>query len=147
MIDAIRALRDETGASIGEIRSALTESGGDKARARALLRAKLGAIAEKKSSREVKAGLVDAYVHSNGRIGVLVELQCETDFVARNPEFKILAHELSLHIAAMAPGNRDELLEQDYIKDPARKVKDLVNEAIGKFGENIKVGNFIRFEL
>lgn len=147
MIDKIKQLRDETGASIGEIRSALAESGGDLGKARTLLSAKLGAIAEKKSSREVCAGVVDAYIHGNGKIGVLLELQCETDFVARNPEFKGLAHDLAMHIAAMAPGGSEELSAQEFIKNPARRVKEIVDEAIGKFGENIRVGNFSRFEL
>ena len=147
MIEAIRELRDQTGASIGEIRSALVESGGDTLRAREILSSKFGAIAAKKSGREVKAGIVDAYIHGNGRIGVLLELQSETDFVARNPEFKALAHELSLHIAAMAPQDRDALLGQEYVKNPARLVKEIIEEAIGKFGENIQVGNFVRFEL
>lgn len=147
MIDAIKQLREETGASIGEIRSALAESGGDAHAARVLLSEKLGAIAAKKSSREVRAGLVDAYLHGNGKIGAMLELQCETDFVARNPEFRSLAHDLAMHIAAMAPENRNELLEQDFIKDPSKRIKAVLDEAIGKFGENIKVGNFSRFEL
>ncbi|MDP3727173.1 MAG: elongation factor Ts [bacterium] len=147
MIEKIKQLRDETGASLGEIRSALASSGGDLARAKTLLAEKLGAIAAKKSGREVKAGVVDAYVHSNGRIGVLLELHCETDFVARNPEFRHLAHELAMHVAAMAPANAEELAGQEFIRDPGKKAGDLVREAVGKFGENIQIGNFTRFEL
>lgn len=147
MIDQIKQLREETGASIGEIRSALAESGGDRDRAREILARKLGVIAEKKAGREVRAGVVDAYIHSNGRIGVLVELQCETDFVARNPEFRKLAHDLAMHIAAMAPGDVDELAFQDSIHQPGKPIGEIVREAIGKFGENIKIGNFSRFEL
>lgn len=147
MIDKIKQLREETGASLGEIQSALASSGGDMEQARTILSEKLGAIAAKKASREMKAGVVDAYVHSNGKIGVLLELQCETDFVARNPEFRQLAHDLSMHIAAMAPANADELAEQEFVRDPRKRVGDLVKEAVGKFGENIKVGNFTRFEL
>ncbi len=147
MIDKIKQLRDETGASIGAIRSALSESGGDLEEARTRLSAKLGALAQKKSSREVRAGVVEAYIHGNGKIGVLLELQCETDFVARNPEFKGLAHDLSMHIAAMSPRDREELSAQEFIKNPDRRVKEIVDEAIGKFGENIKIGNFSRFEL
>lgn len=147
MIDEIKQLREETGASIGEIRSALAESGGDRDRAREILARKLGVIAEKKAGREVRAGVVDAYVHSNGRIGVLVELQCETDFVARNPEFRKLAHGLAMHIAAMAPGDADALVLQDSIHQPGKSVGEIVREAIGRFGENIKIGNFSRFEL
>ena len=147
MLEHIKRLRDDTGASIAEIRSALEESGQDLAKAKELLRAKLGLLAGKKASRAVRAGVVDAYVHSNGRIGALVELHCETDFVARNPQFRALAHDLAMHIAAMAPNDRDSLEAQEYIKEPARNVRDVVAEAIGIFGENIKIGNFSRFEL
>ena len=147
MLEHIKRLRDETGASIAEIRSALENSGENLAKAKELLRVKLGAVAEKKASRAVRAGVVDAYVHSNGRIGALVELHCETDFVARNPQFRALAHDLAMHIAAMAPRDRDSLEAQEYIKDPARSVREIVEEAIGIFGENIKIGNFSRFEL
>lgn len=147
MIDQIKQLREETGVSIGEIRAALAESRGDVGRARELLAGKLGAIAEKKSGREVRSGVVDAYIHSNARIGALVELQCETDFVARNPEFRNLAHDLAMHIAAMAPERAEELAEQDSIHQPGKPIGEIIREAIGKFGENIKVGNFVRFEL
>ena len=147
MIGKVKQLREETGASLGEIQSALASSGGDMEQARAILSEKLGAIAAKKAGRETKAGVVDAYVHSNGKLGVLLELHSETDFVARNPEFRQLAHDLSMHIAAMAPADTDELAGQEFIRDPKKKVGDLVKEAVGKFGENIKVGNFTRFEL
>ena len=147
MIEALKQLREETGASIGQIRAALAESGDNIERARDILKTKLGAIADKKASREVKAGLVDAYIHQNGRIGAMIELQCETDFVARNPKFKELAHDLALHIAAMAPQDRTELEEQEFVRDPSRRIGELVKEAIGTFGENIQIGNFTRFEL
>ena len=147
MIDKIKQLRDESGASIGDIRAALEESGGDSEHAKEILKRKFGAMAEKKSGREVKAGVVDAYIHVNGRIGVLVELQCETDFVARNNDFRRAAHDIAMHIAAAAPADRASLYAQEFIRDPARKVGDLIQELIGKFGENIKVGNFARFEL
>ncbi len=147
MIDKIKQLREETGASLGEIQSALASSGEDMAQARTILSEKLGAIAARKANRETKAGVIDAYVHSNGKLGVLLELHSETDFVARNPEFRQLAHDLSLHVAAMAPADGEELAEQEFVRDPRKKVGDLVKEAVGKFGENIKVGNFARFEL
>lgn len=147
MIETIKQLREETGASLGEIRAALGESGNDPERARTILRERLGAIAEKKAGRTAQAGLIEAYVHANGRIGVLVELKCETDFVARNSDFKSLAHDLALHIAAMAPADQTSLLEQPFVRDPARSVAELVREAIGRFGENIQVGNFVRLEL
>lgn len=147
MLDKIKQLRDETGASIGDIRAALAESGGEVLRTKEVLRQKLGAIAERKASRVVRAGVVDAYIHSNNRIGVLLELHCETDFVARNPEFRMLAHDLAMHIAAMAPADFKTLNTQEYVRDPSRTIGDIVREAIGKFGENIKIGNFVRFEI
>ena len=147
MIDAIKQLREETGAAIGEIRSALEESGGDPRRARELLREKLWAIATRKSDRETRAGLVDAYVHANGKIGAMVEVHCETDFVARTGEFRELAHSIAMHIAAMDPKSADELSGQEYVRDPQRRVQDVVQEAAGKFGENIKIGILIRFAL
>lgn len=147
MLEKIKQLRDETGASLSEIRAALHEAGEDLSRAKELLKQKLGAIAERKVAREVKTGIVDAYVHGNGRVGALVELLCETDFVALNPNFRQLAHELAMQIAAAAPADRRELESQEYIRDPARRVGDIVREAAGKFGENIKIGTFHRLEL
>ncbi|MBI2055650.1 MAG: elongation factor Ts [Candidatus Sungbacteria bacterium] len=147
MIDKIKKLRGETGASLGEIRQALEESGGDTEKAKEVLRSKLGVIAEKKSAREMRSGIVNAYIHSSDRIGVLVELQCETDFVARNPDFRKLAHDIAMHIAAMSPADGEELKIQEFVRDPTRTVGDILREAVGKFGENIKVGNFARFEL
>lgn len=147
MIGKIKQLRDETGASIGEIQKALDESRGDITLARGRLQEKLGAIAESKAGREVRAGVVDAYVHINGRIGALVELFCETDFVARNPEFRKLAHELAMQIAAIAPGSADALEAQESIHQAGRSIAEIIREAIGKFGENIKIGDFTRLEL
>lgn len=147
MIDKIKQLREETGAAIGEIRLALESSAGDTSEAKEILRQRLGAIAEKRTSREVKAGLVEAYVHANGRVGAMIELRCETDFVARNPEFKTLAHDLAMHVAAMAPADTAELSRQEFIREPSRSVGEIVAEAAGKFGENVQVGNFTRIEL
>lgn len=147
MIERVKQLREETGASIGEIRSALAEANQDVARAREILKAKLGAIADRKADRAVRAGIVDAYIHGNGRIGALIEIHCETDFVARNPKFRELAHDIAMHIAAMAPVDREALEQQEFIRDPGRTIGDLVREAVGTFGENIRIGNFARFEL
>jgi len=147
MIEYVKQLREETGASIGEIRSALAEANQDIVRAREVLKSRIGAIADKKAAREVKAGIVDAYIHGNGRIGALTELHCETDFVARNPKFRELAHDIAMHVAAMAPRDRETLEAQEFIRDPKRTVGDLVREAVGTFGENIRIGNFVRFEL
>ncbi len=146
-IETIKELRDTTGISFGEIRKALEEAGGDKARAIEILKAHGAALAQKKSSRETQEGIIDAYVHATKKIGVLVELLCETDFVARNPLFTELAHELAMHIAAMEPENIEQLLEQPYIKDQDINVGELLTQYIAKLGENIRVGKFIRFQI
>lgn len=146
-VDLIKKLREQTGLSFSDIKSALDEAAGDEAGAMKILKEKGVLKAGKKSAREIKAGLVDAYVHSTRRIGALLELGCETDFVARNPEFQNLAHELAMHIAAMAPATVDELMEQNFIKDESIKISDLVSQAVAKLGENIKIGQFVRFEI
>lgn len=143
----IKELRDKTGAGVSDIKKALEQSGGDSIKARALIEEELGSAAGKRAGRETGAGVVEAYIHSNARIGALVELWCETDFVARNPAFKALAHEIVMQIGAMAPADAAALARQAFIKDEGKTVGDVVNEAIGRFGENIKIGNFARFEL
>lgn len=145
--EQIKKLREETGAPVMECRQALEVSSGDEKKAKEYLRVKGVERAEKKSAREVKAGLVEAYTHAGGKIGVLVEVLCETDFVARNSEFKNLVHELALQVAAMNPVSVEELLEQEWIRDPSKKVGDLIKEAIGKIGENIKVSRISRIAL
>ncbi|MDD4902766.1 MAG: elongation factor Ts, partial [Patescibacteria group bacterium] len=120
---------------------------GDEPRARELLSKRGAEMAEKKSERQTKSGIVNAYVHANQRIGVLLELYCETDFVARNENFKDLAHEICLHIAAVAPQSNEELLAQPFIKDSAKTVQNVITDAVGKLGENIKLGKFSRFEI
>lgn len=145
--EQIKELREKTGAGIADIKKALEESGGDTTKALGMIEAKLGGSAAKKAGRLTTAGLVESYVHGNGKIGVLVELLCETDFVARNPGFQELAHELSMQIAAMGPQDPETLLSQPFIRDQGKTVKDVINEAVGKFGENIKIGRFSRIEL
>ncbi|MBI4135048.1 MAG: elongation factor Ts [Candidatus Sungbacteria bacterium] len=144
--DAIKELRDKTGVSVMECKKALDEAGGDIDKARRLLQKRFGDIASQKAERATGQGIVDAYVHSNARVGVLVELLCETDFVARNPAFRGLAHDIAMHIAAMNPDEGD-LLDQEFIKDPSRKISGIIEEAIGKFGENVKVGRFTRYSI
>lgn len=143
----IKELREKTGAGISDIRQVLEQSGGDSEKARRLIEERLGNAADKRAGRQTSAGAVDAYIHSDARMGVLIELLCETDFVARNAAFRTLAHDIAMHIAAMTPADSAALLEQAFIKDQAKMVGDLVKEAIGRFGENIKIGRFIRFEL
>ena len=161
-IDTIKALRGLTSAGIMDCKSALEESDGDLAKAEEILRSKGIASAIKKSTRETNQGLVESYIHSGGRIGAIVEANCETDFVARTDDFKALAHNLAMQVAAMAPKyvdvsdipdgdqeNAEEvcLLQQPFIKDPSLSVQDLVREAAGKLGENVQVRRFTRFAL
>lgn len=190
--EQIKDLRDRTGVSVMECKKALEEAGGDIEKALKVLDKKFGSMALKKASREAHDGIVDAYVHSNYKVGVLLELHSETDFVARNPAFKELAHDIALHIAAMNPRYRSvedvplevveteekefkieaaklgkpnditeqivkgklesrlseiSLLSQPFIKDPDKKISDIIEEAVGKFGENIKVGRFTRYSI
>ena len=146
MMEKIKQLREKTGAGVMDAKKALEESGGDMKKAEEIIAAKGIVKAEKKADREVKSGLVYGYTHQ-GRVGVLVEVSCETDFVAKNPEFEALCKEVALQVASMEPKDVEELLEQDYIRDGSKKIKDLVTGLIGKIGENIQVRRFVRFEL
>lgn len=188
----VKELRERTGAGMMECKSALTETNGDMEKAIDLLRAKGAAKAAKRAERDVKEGAVGSYVHMGGRIGVLVEVGCETDFVARNDAFQALVRDLAMHVAAAAPlalsaegipaevverergvyleqvkneGKPEKmwdkivegklnkfykestLLEQPFVKDPDKSVKDLITEVAAKTGENIVVRRFVRFAL
>jgi len=149
MINAqsVKQLREETGVSIMECKKALEESNGNKNKALDILHKKGRDIVSKKSKRETKQGIIESYIHNNSKIGVLLELYCETDFVARNKEFKELAHDLTLHIASMAPKDIESLLKEPFVKNPEILIKELIDEKITKIGENIKIGRFIRYEL
>lgn len=146
-IDLIKELRSKTSAPVMECKRALEECQGDCKKAKSWLRKKGLARAEKKKDREVKQGLIHCYTHSDGKIGAIIKICCESDFVAKNREFEKLSHELCLQVAAMKPKNVKALLCQEYIRDPKKTIKDLLNEAIAKFGENIKVEEFTRFEI
>lgn len=191
-INIIKKIREATGMSIIECKKALEEAGGDQNRALKILENRSRFVAAKKQERSVKAGTIDAYIHLNGKIGVLLALYCETDFVARNPEFKELAHDIALQIAAANPlylNNADipeniikekkdfyalelkedkkpapikekiiegkinkykeevVLLEQPFIKDQTKKVRNILEEKIAKFGEKIEIGKFTRYEI
>ena len=190
--EQIKTLREKTGAGISDIKKALEESGGDMQRAAEVIERRMASVAVKKAGRETNACVVDAYIHSNGKVGTLIELRCETDFVARNPAFRALAHDIAMHVAAMSPlylslesvaqdvwhaekarCEKEErnmnksvaiaqeivdgklkayfgaraLLSQPFVKDQDKTVGEVINEAIGKFGENISLIRFIRFEL
>lgn len=188
----IKELREKTGGGISDIKKALEEAKGDTGKAIEIIERKLGSSAGKRAGRETTAGMVESYIHSNNRLGVLVELFSETDFVARNPGFKELAHDIALHIAAMRPmylsldsvpreqwvvqkqhfteeaqtfnktpdiiaqiidGKMNAyfspycLLEQPFVKDQDKTVREVLNESIGRFGENINIGRFVRLEM
>lgn len=145
-VDQIKELREQTGAGIADCRQALEQSKGDLKEAKGIIRKKGLDKASSKSDREVKTGMVETYSH-NGRVGVLVELLCETDFVAKTEDFKELAHEIALQIASMKPASVEELLNQEYIRDNTQTVNDLVKTVVGKLGENIQVGRFERIGL
>jgi elongation factor Ts len=146
-IETVKELRETTGLSFKEIQKAVAESGGDKARAIEILKAHGATVADKKSSRKTSEGLVEAYIHATKKVGVLVEILCETDFVARNPLFSELAHEVAMHIAAMDPRDNEELMAQAFIKDQDITIKDLLTQYIAKLGENMKIERFVRYQI
>lgn len=145
--EQIKELRDRTGISIAQCKKALEEVNGDMALALDALKAKGAEIADKKSDRTLNAGTVQSYIHSNGTLGVLVELSSETDFVSKNAEFVDLARDLAMQIAAVGPENVAELLEQPFIKDSSLTIDQLVKNYIQKFGERIVINRFARFDL
>ena len=161
-VATIKELRERTGAGIMDCKRALEETAGDLGKAEEILVKQGIASAAKKATRSTEEGIVESYIHSGGRIGVLLEVNCETDFVARTDDFRELAHDLAMQVAAMAPSyvSSEEvpdgedsdsaetvLMHQTFIKDPSKSIQDLVNEGIGKLGENIRVRRFTRFSL
>jgi elongation factor Ts len=188
----VKELREKTGAGMMDCKNALRESGGDMEKAVEILRKKGIAKAEKKASREVRDGLIHAYIHPGDKLGVLVEVNCETDFVAKTDEFKDFVHNLAMHIAASNPISIDRetvpkdivvremriykeqaaesgkpenilekiatgkmekfyaenvLMEQAYIRDPEKSIKDYQTEVIAKIGENISIRRFVRYQI
>lgn len=146
-VKLIKQLRDETQASIADCRKALEETNGDYKKALDWLKNHGMEKAEKKADRETSQGLIESYIHQNGKVGVLVEILCETDFVARTDDFKKLAHEVAMQVAAMNPKDVDTLLKQEYIRDGSVTIEQLVKQTIGKLGENIVIKKLIRFEI
>lgn len=144
-IDQIKKLREETEVSVQECKRALEMAGGNLEKAKEILKQWGKEIAQKKGTRETSQGIIDSYIHANKKIGVLLELNCETDFVAKSSDFQRLAHELCLQAA----GADDDLplLEQPWIKDESRTVRDLLEEYIAKLGENIIVKRFIKYQI
>jgi elongation factor Ts len=190
--EQVKKLRDQTGAGMMDCKRALEETGGDMDKAVEYLRKKGAAVASKRGDRETNQGVVECYIHAGGRIGAMVELNCETDFVAKTPDFKQLAHDIAMQIAAMNPlyVSRDQidqsviekeveiyrqqavnegkpaniaekiaqgrlekyfeevcLMEQSFIKDSGKTIKDLLDEATGKVGEKVAIRRYMRFQL
>ena len=158
----VKELREQSGTGIMECKNALLETDGEIEKALQILKERSLFQAQKKAKRSTTQGVIEAYIHTGGNIGAMVELNCETDFVARTDEFKELAHHLAMQVAAICPQfvSREEmpegadiepekvcLLLQPYIKDPDKTIQDIINETIAKVGENIKVSRFARFEL
>ncbi|MCY3603350.1 MAG: elongation factor Ts [Chloroflexi bacterium] len=158
----VKELRDSSGSGVMDAKRALEEADGDMTQAAAILRERGLAAAAKRAERETGQGVVDTYIHAGGRIGALVEVNCETDFVANTDEFRSLVHEIAMQVAAMNPavvsaddreagleGADDEvaLLSQPWVKDASKTISDLVQDSMAKTGENIRVRRFARFEL
>ena len=143
----IKRLREETAASIADCKRALEESSGDYKKSLLWLKKHGIEKAGKKADRKTAQGLVDSYIHQNSKVGALVLLLCETDFVARTSEFKSLVHEIAMQVAAMNPKDIDSLLQQEYIRDGSKTIGSLIKETIAKLGENIAVKEFRRFEI
>ena len=152
-INLIKELRKQTAAGISDCREALESSGGDLDKAKVYLRKKGLEKADKKSDREIKSGLIFSYIHGaadkdqGGRVGSLIELGCETDFVAKTEDFQNLGHEIAMQVASMNPETIEDLLQQPYIRDTKKNIQELVKETIGKLGENIGINKFSRFGL
>lgn len=145
-VNDVQKLREVTGAGVVECKKALDEAGGDFDAAVKIIHERGLAKVEKRAGREAGAGLIYSYVH-NDRIGVLVDVRAETDFVVRSEPFRVLARELAMQISAMAPENVEVLLKQPYVRDESKTVEDLVRDVITRVGENVKIANFSRMEI
>ena len=161
-VEKIKELRQKTGAGVMDCKKALIDAGGDFNKALDIIAERGLAVAQKKSERTTEQGVIECYVHTGNHIGAMLELNCETDFVAHTQDFKDLAHNIALQISAMSPlyiskddmpvGDTSDpqvvcLLQQPFIKDPSKTIHDIIAETIAKTGENIKVRRFVRFEL
>ncbi|MDP2649215.1 MAG: translation elongation factor Ts [bacterium] len=146
-LELLKKLRNETQVSLADCRKALEETDNDYKKAIEWLRKHGLEKAAKKEDRETSQGLIESYIHQNSRVGVLVEVLCETDFVARTEDFKKLAHEIAMQVAAMNPKDVKTLLKQEYIRDNSKTIQELIKEAIAKLGENVQVKRFQRLEI
>lgn len=146
-LEQLKKLRNETQASIADCRLALEETNGDYKKAVDWIRKRGLEKAEKKADRQTSQGIIESYIHQTGKVGTLVSLLCETDFVARTEEFKHLAHEIAMQVVAMNPKDVETLLKQEYIRDGSKTIGELIKETIGKLGENITLKDFKRLEI
>lgn len=146
-IEHIKKLREETGAPVLEIKKVLEEASGDEKKAKEMLKKSGFERAVKKADREIEAGWIFSYIHHSGQIGAIVELGCETDFVARTDEFQKLGKELAMQVVSMNPRDVKNLLSQGYIRQQEKTVEDLIKETMAKMGENIQVEGFQRLEV
>lgn len=145
--DQIRRLREESGAPVMRVKKVLEQEGGDEKKALKILKEEGFEKASKRAERETTQGKIEAYVHHSGKVASVVELLCETDFVARNELFLELAHNIALQVASMEVSDVKDLEAQEFIKDPSKKISDLVKDVIAKTGENIRIGRFFRVQL
>ena len=143
----IKQLRKKTGAGVMDCKKALEEAKGDLKKAEEIVLARGLAKAEKKADRETKEGYIASYVHTNGKIAALVELLCETDFVARNEEFIKMSQEVAMQVVAMKPETVEELLSQEYLRNPKLTIEQLVKQLSGKIGEHFVISRFVRYEV
>lgn len=147
MMDKLKQLRAETNVSYAMCKKALDEAQGDLEKARELLKAKGAEVAQKKADRDTNEGNVFSYIHHNKKIGALITLLCETDFVAKNDGFQQVGNDIAMQVASTNPEDKDALLKESFIKDPKMTVDDLIKEQILKLGENISIGEITRFEI
>ncbi len=144
-LEAIRALRDKTSASLKDVREALEQAGGNEAKAMELLRKRGAQIAETRQDRATGQGRVGAYIHHDGRLGAIVEVDCETDFVARTDDFVQFCRDVAMQVASMSPDSLPVLLEQPFVKDPKTTINDVLNSLVAKTGEKVIIRRFTRF--
>jgi len=147
MMDKIKALREKTGAGIMDAKKALEEAKGDLTKAEEIIAQRGLTKAASKSEREVKSGRVYSYIHNTGRVGAMVEVACETDFVANTEDFQILCKEIAMQVASMDPEDVEILMKQSYIRDGSKTIEELIKALVAKTGENTKVVRFVRFAL
>ena len=143
----VKKLREETGAGMMDCKKALDEADGNFEAAKEVVKQRGLALAEKKADRETKEGYIASYVHANNKVAALVEILCETDFVARNSEFQAMARDVAMHVVAMNPATVEDLLVDQFVKDPSISVADLVKGVSGKIGEKFVVNKFVRYEV